>query len=83
MVPVSRFIRSVGSAIGQALAPAASWVFNNVLAPVGRGIATAAIASYQYVIAPVASALGSAAKRRKWHCGSVADRCSNHFSGLR
>ena len=62
MVPVSRFIRSVGSAIGQALAPAASWVFNNVLAPVGRGIATAAIASYQYVIAPVASALGSAAQ---------------------
>ena len=62
MVPVSRFIRSVGGAIGQALAPAASWVFNNVLAPVGRGIATAAIASYQYVIAPVASALGSAAQ---------------------
>ena len=62
MVPVSRFIRSVGSAIGQALAPAASWVFNNVLAPVGRGIATAAVASYQYVIAPVASALGSAAQ---------------------
>jgi len=62
MVPVSRFIRSVGSAIGQALAPAASWVFNHVLAPVGRGIATAAVASYQYVIAPVASALGSAAQ---------------------
>ena len=62
MVPVSRFIRSVGSAIGQALAPAASWVVNNVLAPVGRGIATAAVASYQYVIAPVASALGSAAQ---------------------
>lgn len=62
MVPVSRFIRSVAGALGRALAPAASWVFNNVLAPVGRGIATAAVASYQYVIAPVASALGSAAQ---------------------
>ncbi len=60
LVPVSQFIRSVAGAVGRALAPAANWVFSNVLAPVGGALAKAAVASYQYVIAPVASALGSA-----------------------
>ena len=59
LVPVSRVIRATFSAIGNALAPAARWVFSNILAPVGNAIATAAVASYQYVIKPVGMAIGS------------------------
>ena len=59
LVPVSQFIRSAVSAIGSALAPAANWIYSNLLAPVGSAIATAATASYQYVIRPVGMAIGS------------------------